>query len=79
MSVPCITCEQRVEWALTLRSHKWIPLDLGPAEDGNLEVVGHQNGSPVVRLVPLADRDGLELRRTHFATCPQADQHRRSR
>ena len=75
----CRSCHAPVEWALTLHAHQWIPLDLGAVADGNLAVVGGQKGTPLVRLVPLAERSGLELRRTHFASCPYADQHRRSR
>jgi hypothetical protein len=76
----CRTCHAPVEWAQTLKARKWIPLDPGLAEDGNLEIAHRaSNGTPIVRLVPLAERDGLELRRTHYATCPNADAHRRPR
>jgi hypothetical protein len=75
----CITCDRPVEWAQTLRARKWIPLDPGPVEDGNLEVMQRRiDGTAVVRLVPVADRPGrTDLRRTHFATCPHAAEHRR--
>ena len=75
----CTTCDRPIEWAKYLHSRKWIPLDPGSVADGNLEVPRRDlDGYPLVRLVPLGERDGrFDLRRTHFATCPDATVHRR--
>jgi hypothetical protein len=78
----CSTCGAPIEWARFKVTGKRHPLDIPPAVDGTLQVVGADpDGTPVIRLMPVAERrehDGL-LRRTHFATCPDADRHRRPR
>lgn len=81
MNGRCTSCDEPVQWAQTLHARRWIPLDPGPAEDGNLEVVQQaRDGTPLVRLVKIADREGrFDLRRTHFVTCPHASRHRRPR
>lgn len=76
----CSTCGAPIEWARTIKAGKAIPLDSGTYANGNLEVVRRDDdGTPCVRVVPIAERRELarQLRRSHFATCPQADEHRR--
>jgi hypothetical protein len=84
--VRCRSCRQPVEWALT-SSGRAIPLDPAgsPGPPANLEQVGAIADRPVVRVVPTAELERLHvgarrrLRRSHFATCPHADTHRRAR
>jgi len=68
----CRTCEAPVIWAET-RSGKPMPLDEKPSGNGNMAYV---NGKAWV-----ATDEDRRLRRplhtSHFATCPDAGQHRR--
>lgn len=73
----CRTCHAEIEWVRTPEG-RTMPIDPEPAEDGNLALIA---GDPIIA-VPVAanellvDDDGLRYK-SHFATCPQADQHRR--
>lgn len=84
MRATCDSCGAPIEWARFSTSGKPVPLDVGIVENGNLEVVERRDGGDaIVRLLGKADlelaRDaGRALRRTHFATCPNAATHRRS-
>ena len=81
----CSTCGSPIEWARFAKSRKPVPLDVGLVDDGNLELVDRaHDGVPVVRVLrrvelELAREDGRRLLRAHFATCPNADAHRRPR
>lgn len=72
----CSSCGAVIEWALTV-GNKPIPLDPGYQSNGNL--VELDDGT----FRTLGQRDaadargrGQKLRRTHFATCPNAKKHR---
>lgn len=69
----CRTCKQRVRWARTERGNA-IPLDPEPAANGSIRL-----DDGVAFVVPEADRAAFagELYLSHFATCPDAAQHRR--
>ena len=71
----CRTCKQPVRWARTERGNA-IPLDPAPAANGSIRL-----RAGVAIVVPEADRAELagELYLSHFATCPDAAQHRRPR
>jgi hypothetical protein len=73
MSTWCKSCGAPIRWERTVNG-KPIPLDPEPVEDGNLGIrddgrVYHQ-GEDALDL-------GVPLYKTHFATCPNADEHRR--
>ncbi len=77
MSSTCRTCRAPVLWATTEHGRK-MPLDLEPytgPEPGGLFIL---RGELAVA-VTAAAFDDEPLYRSHFATCPQADQHRRPR
>lgn len=84
MSV-CKSCGARIVWARTEAKEgkpaRSMPLDANddgtPAVpgNGNLVVIGDDKGSPVVRYVP----KGRGLHVSHFATCPQRDEHRKTK
>lgn len=75
--VKCKTCKQVIAWALT-EKHKPIPIDPEPVPDGNL-VLERRDGKLYARQsTPLLD-GALPRFKSHFATCKDADQHRRSR
>ena len=80
----CRSCNAPLEWGVTDNGRR-IPLDLGLWPDGRLVVVGRRNGSALVvslsldQMTRLRSSAGaeLQLRRSHFQTCPNADEHRR--
>lgn len=75
----CSSCGAEIFFAETT-AKKRIPIDLMPRADGNL-VIRRRMGRVIA--VPLSKAGALaadEVRHvSHFATCAQADQHRRSR
>ncbi len=87
MSV-CRSCAAPIRWAISRATGKNIPLDAEPSPGGNVELVdiGARNGLMEQRAVVLtgfdlmaAQEEGRTLYLSHFATCAQADQHRRTR
>jgi len=65
----CRSCGAEIEWATTTNGTR-IPVDPGPAADGNLVV---KQG--IAWIVGPGKGDRI----SHFATCPSAGQHRRPR
>jgi hypothetical protein len=78
----CRSCGAEIWWAETVMGRR-MPVDADPVPDGNVVVVreGVGQAPPVVEvghpatLMP-ADRPRYQ---SHFATCPQASQHRKGR
>jgi hypothetical protein len=72
----CRSCNAPLLWAKTEKGHR-IPLDPEPvpADGPGLFVLRH---GVAVAVPPLAYPDEANYI-SHFSTCPQADQHRRSR
>ena len=83
----CASCDADIEWCVSLTSGKRIPLDAVPvAEGGNVYKVGRndeESGAPIVafdkRGVHLPIFDGEPRYVSHFATCPNSDEWRKSR
>lgn len=67
MSV-CRTCPAQITWARTEKG-KRIPLDVGRVPDGNITV----DAEGVAHYVTPGTGDRV----SHFATCPNAKEHRR--
>lgn len=67
----CRSCGATIEWAITAKGHR-IPLDPGDHDNGNI-IVDNRGQATYV-----ADRD-RPLRRSHFASCPNAGRHRKRR
>lgn len=78
----CRSCGAEIRWAMTSKG-KRIPLDVGEHADGNL--VLHEDPMRIAATVAYGDGEaetlGIKGPRalSHFATCPQASQHRRAR
>lgn len=73
----CRSCNAEIIWAVTAAG-KRMPLDEASNAEGN--VLLHENGTCIV-LAAGDDREWEDSSRhtSHFATCPNADQHRRPR
>ena len=76
---PCTSCGALILWAMTLAG-KRMPVDAISDDAGNLRLV-QEAGQLVARITPPTQTTSLfdaEPRyRSHFATCPNADAHRR--
>jgi hypothetical protein len=67
-------------WATTTNGRR-IPLDVAPVPDGNIVLTYPSPGTALAIVVDPAQQiigDGPRYR-SHFATCPNADQHRKER
>lgn len=78
--VLCRSCQQPIRWETT-PAGKAIPLDPDPHPSGNVDVV-YVGGELVAIVLGPADAvsaqaAGHKLYRSHFATCPNADAHRK--
>lgn len=85
-NAPCRSCKAPMLW-VTLPSGKRNPLDAEPSPDGNILLLELQDrGGRPWRLATVVQNDdllaearelGVPLYRSHFATCPDAEEHRR--
>lgn len=84
--VPCRSCRTRVRWVTTTTGQR-MPLDLGDQPDGTIVPVYAEtaDGTRTVRARVLAGPELATARanhtplyRSHFATCPHTDTHRRA-
>ena len=76
----CRTCHAPVLWVVNERTGKRIPLDPEPTDllyGTRFVLTGGQSlqGAPLARAAEVHEHG----RRSHFASCPEADQHRRAR
>jgi len=81
----CRSCGAAIEWSVTAAFGRRMPLDPGVYADGNAAVVGRDDrDSPIVVVLGPDDLDRVrelgrvELRRSHFQTCPEGDEWRRA-
>lgn len=77
----CRSCGARLLWAITEKGRS-IPLDRNPVPDGNIEIEEFEEGPPMSRVVSRQRELSPGLfpatrYKSHFATCPEASQHRR--
>lgn len=73
----CKSCRAPIVWATTERGRA-IPVDAEPHADGNLVLVPVDRGVYLARAYqPLFDGKA-KRHRSHFATCPNAPEHRKS-
>ena len=83
MADRCRSCKAPVRWAVTAATGAAIPLDLEPRDDGNMALAEARvpGGAPIAVVIDEAQRARYagSLYTAHFATCPDADEHRRPR
>ena len=68
MTDSCMGCGAPIMWVLTEKKGKRMPLDIGPAANGNVTIEGG-----IARVV-LA---GTGTHVAHFVTCPKAGEFRK--
>lgn len=79
MADVCRSCRAPIVWAVTADG-KRMPLDAVPAADGNLAARRMPDGTLQVRVLTADLPDVADSERpaiSHFASCPDADRHRR--
>jgi len=74
----CRSCGAAIFWA-TSENGRAMPVDFEPSEDGNIGLVWNRTTGQISCVV--LRRDAMESydgprRKSHFATCPNADHHR---
>ena len=77
----CKSCQAQIRWAKTVTG-KSMPIDPLAADNGNIWVVQFSDGNPIVEVAATPDAvpAAEALRYTsHFATCPNAADHRKPR
>lgn len=80
----CRSCRAEIVWAMTGLGRK-MPVNVESSRDGNVLVeIGHDGGVPRATVfVPGGlsphPRPGTLQTRSHFATCPDANRHRKGR
>jgi hypothetical protein len=73
----CRSCRAPVTWVLTVNGRK-MPLDPKPTDDGNVAVRRDERGDMRGHVLREGEEPKAGERRftSHFATCPNAGQHR---
>ena len=73
----CESCGAEIVWAETAATGKPIPLDPQTVKGGN--IIAARDPERGGKLVATVTGPGGGDRQTHFASCPNAPQHRKSR
>lgn len=76
MSATCKSCGAEIIWALT-ENGKRIPLDAEPIAPTPGRFLLSNDDPPVATAITIA-KTPLRQYVSHFATCPNADSHRKS-
>ena len=76
----CKTCGAAVIWCATTKG-KAMPVDAAATADGNLRLIRDASGAITAHVVamPPDPSDTGPRHVSHFSTCPNAGQHRRTR
>lgn len=72
----CRSCRKPVLWAITQKGAR-IPVDPEPVPNGNIELRDDGNGE--IRSTTVKPDPSVRKYVAHFATCPNANNHRRKR
>lgn len=75
----CRSCPAQVLWLDHVRTGKPAPIDVNPADDGNVLIDPDAGTYRVLAGDDLdhARSEGAPLRKNHFATCPGRQNHTR--
>lgn len=73
----CRSCNARILWALTTKGRR-MPIDPEPVQGGNIELEDRGRMFPPLATFPVKV-DNMTTKRytSHFATCPNANAHRK--
>jgi hypothetical protein len=82
MTNNCRSCGAPIVWAVTEATGRRMPIDPEPTSGGN--VILSDDNPPVALVLPagqaslFAHGTGADRFTSHFATCPNADAHRKA-
>lgn len=77
----CRSCKAPIIWAYSEAGNP-MPIDAEPSDDGNIELLHDDNGridAQVISPLFLATPTTAQRHKAHFATCPNAAEHRKTR
>lgn len=79
----CRSCGTSIIWCTTVNG-KAMPVDAEPSPHGEFLLQDHPAGGVTATFVPSMKRAamraaGIEFRISHFASCPDRDDHRKAR
>jgi hypothetical protein len=69
----CRSCGAQILWAITANG-RYLPVDADPDPSGSIRLHRSEGGD---LLANVGGTDDGPLYRSHFASCPDADHHRR--
>jgi hypothetical protein len=81
MIVKCRSCGAEITWAKT-STGATMPVDVAPSDDGNIVLLDGPRGFLAVTLHDderRSYRPDKKRHKAHFATCPDANVHRKPR
>ena len=77
----CRSCQAPIRWVITKANGRRMPLDPEPVADGNVFVIGTQDGMPLVEVALMSEAvPASEALRyvSHFVSCPQRGEWRKA-
>lgn len=74
----CSSCQAAIIWAQSAKGHP-SPIDAEPVSEGNvvLDVPDDPREPPIARVLKKGQHAPMPRYVSHFATCPNADTHRK--
>lgn len=73
----CRSCQKPIIWTVTIHG-KRMPVDADPVRTSRGFRLEELDGENVTAVFTTAPAYGEQLYLSHFSTCPQANQHRRT-
>lgn len=73
----CRSCEAPILWVKWPRSGKSMPVDAAPAPAGTVVLTLHRGEELLAEKYEANRHHGRNRYTSHFATCPNASQHRK--
>lgn len=74
----CRSCGAPILWAETVKGRS-IPIDVQPVHDGNIRLEQRDALPPLAIVLTGQIENNMQRFRSHFASCPNAAQHRRTK
>ena len=72
----CRSCGAKIIWTITAKGHR-MPVDAERVNGGNIALAPDPSGTPTSLVLHLQKGQTTTAYRSHFVSCPPADQHRK--
>lgn len=73
----CKACGAPIYWLESPKTHKLAPIDYSPSGNGNLRI--DLDHGVYLHILDMAEVPPINRHKSHFATCPNAEEFRRGR